>query len=120
MTTLIGLFEDQQKAEEAINALAAAKLKDIEFETIDSWDEGYGTRIEAMPAPNSGYGPGGAIPVSAGPGLSWNLDDTETDYFRRTVRNGGVLIVVEVDNEDQVPHVNRILQENSVQVATSS
>jgi hypothetical protein len=119
MTTLIGLFEDQQKAEKAIRALSAAQLKDVEFETIETWDEGYDTKVEAMPALNSGYGPGG-IPVSAAPAPSWSLDDQEADYFRRNVQNGGVLIVVEVGHEAQVPQVNHILQENSVKMATSS
>lgn len=118
MTTLIGLFEDQKKAEKAINALSAADLDDVEFETILRWDEEQEKEILVAPA-FAGYGSSGAaIAVSRVP--SWNLDDDEEQFFKRTVQRGGVLIVVDVDDEDQVPQVNRILHENSETVATSS
>ena len=118
MTTLIGLFSDQKMAEEAVNALSAADLDDVEFETILQWDEEQEKEIKVAPA-FTGYGSSGA-PVAVSRAPSWNLDDEEEQFFRRSVQHGGVLIVVDVDDEDQVPQVNRILQENSEKVATSS
>ena len=119
MTTLIGLFKDQQKAEEAVNALSAAKFDDVEFETILHWDQEQEQEVEIAPALPTGYGSSG-YPVAMGYVPSWNLADDEEQFFKRTVQRGGVLIVVDVDDEDQVPQVNRILQEHSEKVATSS
>jgi hypothetical protein len=119
MTTLIGLFKDQQKAEEAVNALSAAKFDDVEFETILHWDQEQEGQVDVAPAIGAGYTSSGyAAAVARVP--SWNLDDEEEQYLKRAVQHGGVLIVVDVDDEDQVPQVNRILQEHSEKVATSS
>jgi hypothetical protein len=119
MTTLIGLFKDQQKAEEAVNARAAAELENVEFETILHWDQEQEQEVEIAPALHTGYGSSG-YPVAMGYVPSWNLADDEEQYFKRAVQQGGVLIVVDVDDEDQVSQVNRILQENSEKVVTSS
>lgn len=118
MTTLIGLFEDQKKAEKAINALSAADLADVEFETILQWDEESAKELQVAPAFAGSGSSGAAVAVSRVP--SWNLEDEEEQFFKRTVQRGGVLIVVDVDDEDQVPQVNQILKENSEKVATSS
>lgn len=118
MTTLIGLFKDQKTAEEAVDALTAADLDDVEFETIIRWDEEQEKEIKVAPA-FTGYGSSGS-PVAMGRVRSWNLDDEEEQFFKRIVQRGGVLIVVDVDDEDQVPQVNRILQEHGEKVATSS
>ncbi|MAT98790.1 MAG: hypothetical protein CL608_16730 [Anaerolineaceae bacterium] len=118
MTTLIGLFKDQKTAEAAVDALTAADLDDVEFETILSWDEEQEKEVKVAPA-FTGYGSSGA-PVAMSHVPSWNLDDEEERFFKRTVQHGGVLIVVDVDDEDQVPQVNRILEENSEKVAVSS
>jgi hypothetical protein len=119
MTTLIGLFKDQQKAEEAVNALSAAKFDDVEFETILHWDQEQEGQVDVAPAVAVGYTSSGYA-VAAGRVANWNLDDEEEQYLKRTVQNGGVLIVVDVVDEDLVPQVNRILQEHSEKVATSS
>ena len=119
MTMLIGLFKDQQKAEEAVNALSAAKFDDVEFETILHWDQEQEGQVDVAPAIGAGYTSSGyAAAVARVP--SWNLDDEEEQYLKRAVQHGGVLIVVDVDDEEQVPQVNHILQEHSEKVATSS
>jgi hypothetical protein len=119
MTTLIGLFDDEQKAEEAINALTAADLDDVDFETITHWHNEADTGVRAAPAVNAPSGPAGmAVPV--GPVTSWNIEDEEVEYFRRAVQNGGVLITVDVDDDDQVEQVKRILQEYSQKLAVGA
>ncbi len=119
MTKVIGLFDGEQKAEEAINALTAADLDDIEFETISHWHHEANVGVRAAPAVNAPSGPAG-MGVPVGPISTWNIEDEETEYFRRAVQNGGVLIVVDVDDEEQVSQVKQILHEGSEKVATSS
>jgi hypothetical protein len=118
MTKLVGLFKDQEKAEDAINALSAADLDDVEFKTIMQWDAEQEKQVKVAPVLNTGYGPSG-IPVAATLASSWNLDDEEAEYFKRTVQHGGVLIVVDVDDEDRVSQVSHILEENAEKVAVS-
>lgn len=119
MTKLIGLFADEMKAEEAINALTTAGMDDIEFETISSAAEGNGTAVAA--APTLGADRGAAmVPVAGNLFSSWSLDTEEEEYFRRNVQNGGVLVVVDVDDDDNLPHVRTILEETSEKVAVSS
>jgi len=118
MTKLIGLFADQQKAEKAINALSAADLDDVEFETILHWDKEQEKEAEIAPVSSTVFGSSG-YPVAVGRVPSWNLGSEEEQYFKRTVQNGGVLIVADVDDADQVPQVKHILQENSEKVAVS-
>ena len=83
MTKLIGLFADQKKAEEAVDALSAANLNDIDFETIIRWDEKQET--EAVVAPTGFSG----TPVAVGHLPSWDLDDEEEEFFKRTVQRAG-------------------------------
>lgn len=117
MTTLIGLFADEQKAEAAINALAAMDAADVEFQTITQWDNAPEREIAVAPLMNAGQGAGG---VAVGFLSSWHLDDEEVDYFRRNVKNGGMLVVVDVNNTDYLPHVRRILEETGEKVVTSA
>ena len=117
MTKLIGLFKNQEKAEEAINALSLADLDGVDFETIMQWNVEEEKQVKVAPVLNTGYGPSG-IPVAATLLSSWNLDDEEAEYFKRTVQHGGVLVVVDVDN-DKASQVSHILEENAEKVAVS-
>lgn len=120
MTQLIGLFADEMKAEEAINALAAAGMDDVEFETISRWAEANNDAAVAA-APTLGADRGAAVvPVVGNLFSSWSLDTEEEEYFRRNVQNGGVLVVVDVDDDDNLPHVRSILEETGEKVAVSS
>lgn len=118
MTKLVGLFKEQEKAEKAINALSAADLDGVDFETIMQWNAEEKKQVEVAPVLNTGYGPSG-IPVAATLLPSWNLDAEEEEYFKRTVQHGGVLVVVDADDEDHVSAVKRILEENAEKVAVS-
>jgi hypothetical protein len=60
------------------------------------------------------------VPVAGNLFSSWSLDTEEEEYFRRNVQNGGVLVVVDVDDDDNLPHVRTILEETSEKVAVSS
>ncbi len=119
MTKLIGLFADEMKAEEAINALTTAGMDDIEFETISRWAEGNDTAVAAAPTLGTDRG-AAVVPVAGNLFSSWSLDSEEEEYFRRNVQNGGVLVVVDVDDDDKLPRVRTILEETGEKVAISS
>ena len=119
MTKLIGLFADEMKAEEAINALAAAGMDDVEFETISRRAEANDTAVAAAPTLGADRG-AAVVPVAGNLFSSWSLNTEEEEYFRRNVQNGGVLVVVDVDDDDNLPHVRTILEETGEKVAVSS
>jgi hypothetical protein len=119
MTKLIGLFADEMKAEEAINALATAGMDDVEFETISRAAEASDTAVAAAPTLGADRG-AAVVPVASNLFSSWSLDTEEEEYFRRNVQNGGVLVVVDVDDDDNLPHVRTILEETGEKVAVSS
>lgn len=119
MTKLIGLFKDQQKAENAIEQLAAAEMENIEFETISQWEQKRELGAEVVTGLNAGSG-ASAVPVAARFPASWNLNDEEQLFFKRAVQNGGVLIVVDVNDEDNESRVRSILQETGEKVTTGS
>ena len=120
MTSIVGLFTDEQKAEKAIENLGAAEaLADVEFKTISKWEREAETKVALVAGLGSGTTLAG-VPVAATSAPSWGLDDEETEYFKRTVQRGGVLVVVDVNDDDQVPQVRRILQETGEKVTVSS
>ncbi len=119
MTKLIGLFADEMKAEEAINALAAAGMDDVEFETISRRAEANDTAVAATPTLGADRG-AAVVPVVGNLFSSWSLDTEVEEYFRRNVQNGGVLVVVDVVDDDNLPHVRTILEETGEKVAVSS
>ncbi|MCC6605019.1 MAG: hypothetical protein IT327_17560 [Anaerolineae bacterium] len=119
MTKLIGLFADEMKAEEAINALTTAGMDDIEFETISRAAEASDTAVAAAPTLGADRG-AAVVPVAGNLFSSWSLDTEEAEYFRRNVQNGGVLVVVDVDDDDNLPRVRTILEESGEKVAVSS
>ena len=120
MTSVVGLFEDETKAEKAIESLGAAEaLKDVEFKTISRCEQEQKTKVAIVAGLGSGTTLAG-VPVAATLAPSWGLDGEETEYFKRTVQRGGVLVVVDVNDDDQVPQVRRILQETGEKVTVSS
>lgn len=119
MTKLIGLFADEMKAEEAINALTTAGMDDVEFETISRGVDVNDTAVAAAPTLGADRG-AAVVPVAGNLFSSWSLDTEEAEYFRRNVQNGGVLVVVDVEDDDKLPRVRSILEETGEKVTVSS
>lgn len=119
MPTLVGLFADQKKAEETVNLLSAAEIDDLEFETVESWEEEQQVVVGVVPTHLSGSGTA-AVPALTNISPSWDLSDEEVEFFKRAVRKGGVLIAVSVPDEDQLPQISHILQQHSQKVAGTS
>ena len=117
MTYLVGLMNNQKEAEKAISALAEIQKEDIEIHTVQDWPEGQAPQFKLMPSFGSGYEPTATIaPFTAVSPLS-ELSAEETDFFKRSVRNDGVLVVVNVADEEWLPKAKRVLQEHSVKMA---
>lgn len=118
MTKLIGLYEDQQKAEKTINALIAANLEGIDIQTLENWENWPDSDVDAVPVASSGYGTGG-VPAPALLIPSLGLGEEEEQYFKRSLQNGAILIVVDVSDSEAKTTVKTILRENSVRVTTA-
>lgn len=111
MSKVIALFESQAEATRALDALHAGDYKDIETEVIeDARDMDYGTIGVAAPAPNASTGVAGVVAIPD-PLQDIGLDDEEVAWFAQGIRGGGVLVVVEVDDED-AQSVERILRDH--------
>lgn len=118
MTVLVGLMDNQEEVERAVNALTASQGDDVDIRTIETWPDGGEPVINALPVAE-GFNTAAAVsPLTAVPSLS-DLDQEEIDYFRRNVQNGGVLLMVQMDDDDDdLPEVQRILQDHSVKMTS--
>jgi hypothetical protein len=114
MTKIIGLVSDQTKAEQVINKLTQAHLGDIDIHTIDQWDEdATTTESPIMPAYNASSGVAGGAAFTKSKMPSLDLNEEEEQFFKRGVQKGGVVISVEPADDNDVPNVIRILEQQS-------
>lgn len=114
MSKLYGLFQDQEEAGAAIEALIAAGFEDANLHEIE--DENINLETEMVPvAPihQGGYGSPTALPT---PSFMSDIDDSEArDFIHRSLRNGAALIVFEPDEEDY-ERAKRIMEDAGGQV----
>ncbi len=119
MTTLIGLFKNEQDAETAVQSLAAANLDGIEFRMITDWEQDREPEVPVVMVPSFGVNPNG---ISVAPIIPDPVEASseETRFFKRTVQDGGVMLIVEEVDDEQVPQVKNILQEAGEKVTTGA
>lgn len=117
MTKVIGLVSDQEKAEQVVNDLTKSRLGEMDIHTIDRWDENATIPSQAAPAYDASSGAAGipALMKLGIPSFEFNSDEEE-QYFKRGVQDGGILITVEPDDDDDVSHILRILKQESDRV----
>lgn len=118
MTQVIGLFSNQKEAEQAVRALASAKLGDNDIRTIEEWNKANDTGLEVIPAVNPDSGLAGAAGVGTTARPSLDLSDEEAEFFKRSVLKGGVLVVVDLSESAAVSRATSILEEQGGQVAS--
>ena len=94
MSQLIGLFSNQTDAEQALADLTAAGVRksDLQMMVVT---------------------PGTAV------ANSFNLTNQTAHTFRQKTQNGGVLVIVNRDNNQPITQVKDILQQNSLTIAAS-
>lgn len=122
MSHLVALFENQKDAEKAVSELSKADIGENDIRTIEDWyDDEENPKMNAIPAVNPGYGTGAvgvAAPFANLP-QSLGLTEQENQYFKNAVQNGGTLVVVSVEDDDNIPETRRILDKYSDQIANS-
>lgn len=111
MAQIIALFNDAGAAESAIDALVKADLDGADIRTIDEGNIAESRGTVALPAlaPGSGAPPGVAAPVALAPSSS-GMEDSEWQFFQRAVEGGGILIVVDTNDEEATAQAQNILQ----------
>ncbi len=117
MQQIVGLFSDQKKAEKAVDALATASLSESDIRTIDEWSDELDTEFDVAVAPNPDAGMiGMASPASpATPPLK--LSNEQAQFFKRSLMNGGVLVIVEVAGDATSSRAKAILEDHGGLVA---
>jgi hypothetical protein len=114
MSQLYGLFSNQKEAEQAVNALAEAKLDDSAIHTMENW------RADAAPViiPATQTGPNrtvGAVPLTNFL-PDFPADDGAKQFFQRSLERGGVLVTVDPDDDTAFVEAKRILEQQGGQV----
>ena len=99
MSTVVGLFDDPQHMQQALDALNKANLGDDIKEVIESSEE---LSNDAAVAPTaigvgSTYGQGVAVPTF----VSYSDMGEEGEFFKTAVEKGGRLVILDTDDNEQ-------------------
>lgn len=115
MSKLYGLFSNQEEAEQAVSALATARLDDTAIHTTGSWNADAGPVVIPSIHAGSGEAAGTAIPLTTFlPGFSMDTDAKQ--FFQRSLERGGVLVTVNPEDDTAFAQAKRILKEQGAQV----
>lgn len=101
MTTKIAsLFDSQKEASQATEALSEHKLGDVDIRVIDASSA---DTTETVATSGAFVGVAGAegrgVPALAATAPELSMSDEEQDFFVRGLRDGGVVVVVELPDE---------------------
>lgn len=101
MTKIVSLFGSQAEATTAVERLAMLDFYDeLETEVIDSFAAGSNvetTTVVAVVAPETHQVMAPAMPYWPVTGL--DLDEETSAFFERGLSNGGVLVIIEGDDQ---------------------
>lgn len=115
MTKLVGLFSNQEEAEQAVNALAEAKLDNSAIHTMESWNVNDAPALIPSVHAGSGGTSGTATP-SATFLPDFSMDNDTKQFFQRSLEKGGVLVTVDPEDDTAFAQAKRILEEQGGQV----
>jgi hypothetical protein len=116
MKKLYGLFNDQEEAGDAVEALAAAGFEDADIHQIENSGDLETDMVAVAPIHGGGYG--AATPLTY-PSFLSDLGDTEVrGYLHRSLKNGGVLVVIEPADDEAHSKIKHILEEAGGQVTS--
>jgi hypothetical protein len=86
MTQIVGLFSTHNEADRAVEALSATRIENKNIHTL-------------VAAPG--------IDISA----ALDLEEEKTSYFKRSVQNGGVLVLVDLADDAHITRAMHVLAE---------
>ena len=119
MTKLASLFASQFDATRALDALNQYDFGDIEIEVVEGVAEAATRTDDVVPVVPVRYRQDTGLQGDTAflPYLDdMDLDDDEAEFFRRGVRHGGVLVLVEVD-DDHGAAVEQLLRDHGGRTA---
>lgn len=97
-TTVAALFDSQQEAQSAIDAVAKKSYADeLEFTVIEDADET--AAASAFPGGSGTVGLSPPVTVVRSQVAALDVDDDVMPFLRRGVQRGGVVVAVEGDDE---------------------
>jgi hypothetical protein len=117
MTQIVSLFNNQRKAGEAIKALSDAELGETDVRIVEEWGKEIDEGSVSVTAYNPYASAGDQAAVAKIKTWTPDLTDDEQAFFRTAVKEGGVLVIVEMPNDDNVSQVEKILEAQGGQAA---
>lgn len=119
MAKIASLFGSDADATRALDALARADYGEVETEVFDQARAGFRDDAVALSAYPSTSGGGVVGPGASSPWIDTDMgmDDDTVRFFTDGVRNGGVLVLVEVEDE-QAAAVEQFLREHGGQAVS--
>ena len=116
MKKIYGLFNNQEEAGNAIEALLAAGFEDAPIHTIEDSTALETETVAVAPIHEGGYGAATALPF---PNFLSDLNGSEArEFIHRSLKNGGGLIVIETVDDDEFAQIKRILEDEGGQITT--
>ncbi len=101
MSRVVALFSNQKEVEEAVTALIESGIDESRIYLIEDWQES-GAKIRALPTqiPSSGLSGASAAEIET---ASLSGFDDEERFLKRGVEKGGVVTVIDLSNDAEIP-----------------
>lgn len=110
MATIISLFESEAESTKALDALYQREFGDVEIDVIEHQAEVIEEGSAVVPtAPNAATDASGLVDMPSRLVDIDFKDEEEAEFFTSSIRNRGVLVVADVDDEhaDEVEELFR-------------
>lgn len=122
MRELIALYSTQEEAEKAVEVLAAATLGDHEVRVLSKWHDVKNRTLDIVPVSHPTSGLTGVVGPSANfTAAAPGSGDEANRFFDQALKKGGVLIAVQLGDDEYVDRAKSILgEQQAVAVAAVS
>ena len=119
---ILGLYNNQMEADEAVEALANADLGDHDIRVLSEWNEDLTKHLEVMPVSNPSSGLSGVV-GPRGRSADEILDETSkgeaVNFFERSLQKGGLVVAVDVANDNYKKRAESILEKRDAVAVTT-
>lgn len=125
MTKVIALFENQEEATTAVDALTEAGLESADISVYESTPQEKKSDTVApsptrawawQPRPSTASQPASTNMTPTDPVEDLDLGEEEEEFLRRNVDGGGVLVVVDCEDDETADRAESVLEEQDGQL----
>lgn len=116
MTNVVSLFSDQESAGKAVKALSDAGFEDANTFTLEDWDPNATSEPIEVPIHAGHAASSVTVPPIQTVLPNLNLDNESEHFIKQSLQKGGVLVIIEPSNDEKIPQIQEILEEEGGQV----